>query len=81
MAKSEPEFGEEVVFKWGLDEVHATVHEVYGPDSHRQVVVMLTRELSGSIAMEPTTLALPLDQVERVGRRNGRRSRAGTRAR
>jgi hypothetical protein len=42
-----------------------SVHEVYGPPGHRHVVIMLTREIS-DVVDEPTTVALPLDDVRRV---------------
>jgi hypothetical protein len=45
--------------------VHGTVHEVYGPPGHRHVVIMLTPEIS-EVVDEPTTVALPLDDVKRV---------------
>jgi len=64
-AEAEPEYGEEVSFPLGLEEVHGTVHEVYGPPGHRHVVIMLTPEISG-VVDEPTTVTLPLDDVKRV---------------
>jgi hypothetical protein len=63
-AEAEPEYGEEVSFPLGLEEVHGTVHEVYGP-GHRHVVIMLTPEISG-VVDEPTTVTVPLDDVKRV---------------
>ena len=61
----EPEYGEEVTFSLGLEEVHGTVHEVYGPPGHRHVVIMLTPEIS-EVVDEPATVSLPLADVKRV---------------
>jgi hypothetical protein len=41
-AGAEPEYGEEVSFPLGLEEVHGTVHEVDGPPGHRHVVFRST---------------------------------------
>lgn len=61
----EPEFGEIVEIPWGKRyTVRATVNEVYGHRT-RQVVVILTPELS-DVVSEPTTLALLLSQVKRI---------------
>lgn len=45
--------------------MHGTVHEVYGPAGHRHVVIMLTPQIS-EVVDEPTTVALPLEDVKRV---------------
>lgn len=66
MSTNELSFGEEVIIPWGLDEVRGTVHEVYGTKPRLYVVVQLTRELSGYIVNEPTTVTVPLDAVKRV---------------
>ena len=64
MKESEPEYGEIVEIPWGNRyAVRATVNEVYGHRT-RQVVVILTPELS-DVVSEPTTLAVPLSQVKR----------------
>lgn len=61
----EPEFGEVVEIPWGNRyTVRATVNEVYGHRT-RQVVVILTPELS-DVVSEPTTLSIPLSQVKRI---------------
>ncbi len=66
MKDTEPEFGEIVEIPWGNRyTVRATVNEVYG-HSTRQVVVILTPELSDGVVSEPTTLAVPLSEVKRV---------------
>lgn len=59
-------FGDEVVIPWGVDEVHGTVHEVYGEAPKIYVVIQLTPELSGYVVDEPTTVTLPIDAVKRA---------------
>lgn len=59
-------YGDEVAVPWGLDEVHATVHNIYGNPPKVKVVVMLTPELSGFVVDEPTTLTLPADRIKKV---------------
>jgi hypothetical protein len=39
------------------------VAEVYGTGQRRHVVVALTPELSGYVVAEPTTVALPYNEV------------------
>lgn len=66
MTEEELSYGDEVAIDWGLDEVHGTVHEVYGPPGRRHVVIMLSPEVSGDIVSEPTTVSVPLDAVKRI---------------
>jgi hypothetical protein len=58
-----------VAFRWGTAEVHGTVCEFYGPKEDRQVVLTLTPEITGDVVFEPTTLALSVGDVRRVGTR------------
>ena len=63
MAKEPFSYGEKVIIPWGVDEVHATVVEIYGPPAQRSVVVQLTPELSDFVVDEPTTISMPLDSL------------------
>jgi len=56
-------FGETVIIPWGIDEVRATVSEVYGPSEDRRVVVILSPELSSYVVDEDTTMSLPIGSV------------------
>lgn len=62
----EPEYGELVSFRRGLVEIIGTVAEIYGPENNRRVVVNLHPDISGETVDEPTTMALSVDDVERV---------------
>lgn len=42
------------------------MQEVYGTPPRVHVVVKLTRELSGSVVDEPTTVSLRIDAVKKV---------------
>jgi hypothetical protein len=59
--------GETVVIPWGIDEVLATVVEIYGNAPRLQVVVELTPELSSYVVHERATVTLPIDAVRRPG--------------
>lgn len=59
-------YGDEVVVPWGVDEVHGTVREAYGPAARRRVIIDLTPELTGTVVDEQTTVSLPLDRVRKV---------------
>lgn len=64
---SEPHPGERVLVEWGLgNQVGAEVLEVYGPPARRHVLVRLTPQLSSDVVDEPTTLSVPLSEVEQV---------------
>lgn len=59
-------YGDEVVIPWGIDEVHGTVHNIYGSPPNVRVVVRLTPELTGSVVDEPTTVTVPAERIKRV---------------
>lgn len=59
-------YGDEVTFKLGGRDIHATVREVYGTPPKVMVVLDLTPELSDYIVDKPTTQALPIDEVTKV---------------
>jgi len=56
-------YGATVIIPWGIDEVRATVSEVYGPDDDRRVVVILSPELSSYVVDQDTTMSLPVGSV------------------
>lgn len=64
--QDELRYGDLVMFKRGLLEVHGTVAELYGPKESRRVVIALTPEISGYSVYEPTTVALPIERVTKV---------------
>lgn len=59
-------YGDEVVIPWGIDEVHGTVHNIYGTAPNVRVVVRLTPELTGTVVDEPTTVTVPAERIKRV---------------
>jgi hypothetical protein len=63
---SPPVFGEIVTIPWGIGRVRGTVADVYGSPGRLHVLVELRPELTGAIVDEPTTVAWPLEEVERV---------------
>ena len=67
MENTELFYDDEVEVPWGPGyRVRARVREVYGQAGHRQVVVLLTPEVSGYVVAEPTTLSLSIDKVRKV---------------
>lgn len=64
--KDEFNYGDLVAFPWGSGEIRGTVAEVYGPKGGRQVVIALDPDISGYVVDEPTTVALPVEEVHRV---------------
>lgn len=64
--KDDLQYGDLVAFRWGAAEVHGTVAEVYGPKGRRRVVIALDPEISGYVVDEPTTVALSVDDVQRI---------------
>jgi hypothetical protein len=58
--------GEVVVLQWGLAEVRGTVAEIYGRAPRTHVVVELTPSVSGDVVAEPTTVSLPIEDVQRA---------------
>lgn len=62
----ELKYGDLVTFRRGAAEVRGTVAEVYGPKGRRRVVIALDPEVSGYVVDEPTTVALSVDDVQRV---------------
>lgn len=64
---TELSYDDEVEIPWGpRSRVRAKVREVYGQTGHRQVVVLLTPEVSGYVVAEPTTLSLSIDKVRKI---------------
>lgn len=67
MKDREPSYGEVVEIPWGGGvSIPGLVREVYGPEESRRVVVLLTREVSGYVVDEPTTVVWPVAEVKRV---------------
>jgi hypothetical protein len=60
------EFGEIVAIPFGLGEVRGRVHEIYGEQPHRYVVVILSPELSNYVVDEDTTQNVHIDSVRRL---------------
>lgn len=67
MSDTELAYGDEVLIPWGMgNDVRGTVHEIYGPQGRRHVVVVLTPEVSGSVVDEPSTVSMPIDTVRKI---------------
>jgi hypothetical protein len=58
--------GDEVMIPWGTTEVRGRVAEVYGPPGQRRVNVALEPELSNFVVDGPTTVSLPLADVQKA---------------
>ena len=61
-----PAPGDIVTFPWGMERVRGQVLEVYGPPEHLHVLMELRPDLTGWVVDETTTMAWPLEEVERV---------------